>query len=87
MHRIVSIVLLFASLSLTSPLVLAININKADAAAIAEELKGIGKAKAKAIVKEREKHGPFKNSADLIARVKGIGPATVKKNEGKLQFK
>jgi competence protein ComEA len=56
-----------------------ININTADAAAIAASLNGIGESKARAIVDYREKHGPFK-SADELVNVKGVGLKTVEKN-------
>lgn len=56
-----------------------VNINTADAAAIAASLNGIGDAKAKAIVEYRQKNGPFK-SADELVNVKGIGLKTVEKN-------
>lgn len=36
-------------------------------------IKGIGPAKAKAILDERQAHGPFKDASDLSARVKGLG--------------
>jgi competence protein ComEA len=49
-----------------------ININTASASELTA-LKGIGEAKAKAIVEYREKNGPFK-SVDDLAEVKGIGP-------------
>jgi competence protein ComEA len=48
-----------------------LNINTASAADLAG-LKGIGDAKAKAIVQYREKNGPFKSVEDL-RQVKGIG--------------
>ncbi|HEY4372711.1 MAG TPA: helix-hairpin-helix domain-containing protein [Burkholderiales bacterium] len=54
----------------------AVDLNTADQTAI-DGLKGIGPVKAKAIVDERKKNGPFKNIDDVQARVKGIGPATV----------
>lgn len=41
-----------------------------------EAVKGIGPAKAKAIVDHRAKHGPFK-SVDDLASVKGFGKASV----------
>lgn len=47
------------------------NINHVDAATLAT-LKGIGPAKARAIVEERERNGPFIDAFDLT-RVKGIG--------------
>jgi competence protein ComEA len=57
-----------------------VNINTADAATIASALDGIGLSKAKAIVAFREEHGPFK-SIDDLTQVKGIGPATLKRNQ------
>lgn len=52
-----------------------ININNATAVEL-EELPGIGPARAGAIVREREKNGPFRQVEDL-ARVSGIGSKTV----------
>ena len=62
-----------------------VNINKADAATIAASLDGVGKAKAEAIVAWRDAHGPFKTLDDL-RQVKGMGPATLKRNENAIQF-
>ena len=56
-----------------------VNINTADAETISAELKGVGLAKAKAIVEYRKKHGPFR-SADDLSLVKGIGERTVEIN-------
>lgn len=56
-----------------------VDINTADAATIAAELKGVGMSKAEAIVEYREKYGPFKSPADL-SLVKGIGDRTVELN-------
>ncbi|MBQ4854179.1 helix-hairpin-helix domain-containing protein [Rhodanobacter sp. B2A1Ga4] len=56
-----------------------VNINQADAAAIAKSLDGIGPARAEAIVAWREAHGPFKKADDL-KHVKGIGKATIERN-------
>lgn len=56
-----------------------VDINKADASTIAKELKGIGPAKAKAIVEYREKNGAFKNVDDLL-KVKGIGAKMLEQN-------
>ncbi len=55
-----------------------VDINKADAATISAEVKGIGPAKAKAIVEYRRKHGPFR-SVDDLSLVKGIGEKTVER--------
>jgi competence protein ComEA len=52
-----------------------ININTADEAGLMT-LKGIGEAKAKAIIEHRQKNGPFKTVDDL-ANVKGIGDKTL----------
>ncbi|MES1189907.1 MAG: helix-hairpin-helix domain-containing protein [Steroidobacter sp.] len=49
-----------------------VDINRADAATIAKELKGVGPAKAKAIVDYRTAHGAFK-SVDELRNVHGIG--------------
>lgn len=48
-----------------------LDINTASAGEL-DELKGIGPAKAAAIVADREANGPFRSTSDLL-RVKGIG--------------
>jgi len=58
-----------------------IDINKADAAAIAAALKGVGLKKAEAIVQYRKDYGPF-HDAEELTEVKGIGPSILKKNLG-----
>lgn len=69
-------------LTLLSPNVFAtpININTAEAQAIADSLTGIGIKKAEAIVEYRKANGPFKTVEDL-AKVQGIGEKTVEKNK------
>lgn len=52
-----------------------IRVNSADEETLAR-LPGIGPAKARAIVEDRNAHGPFQDLADL-GRVRGIGPATL----------
>jgi competence protein ComEA len=52
----------------------AVDINNANSDAL-RGIKGIGPAKAKAILDEREAHGPFK----LSKRVKGMGGKTVER--------
>lgn len=61
-----------------------VDVNTADAETISEELKGVGLAKAQAIVEYRKKHGPFRN-ADELALVKGIGERTVEMNRGEIK--
>ena len=56
-----------------------VNVNTADATALAKALNGIGPAKAKAIVSYREKNGPFK-SVDQLAMVEGITQKLIDKN-------
>jgi competence protein ComEA len=61
-----------------------VNVNTADAETISAELKGVGMAKAKAIVEYRKKHGPFQ-SADDLSLVKGIGERTVELNRSDIK--
>lgn len=42
-------------------------------------IKGIGPARAKAILDERDARGPFKSADDLASRVKGMGGHTVER--------
>ena len=60
-----------------------VNVNTADAETIAKALNGVGLAKAQAIVEFREANGRF-NDANELTRVKGIGEATVRRNEGRI---
>src|SRR3546814_20690716 len=60
-----------------------VNINTADATAIADTLTGVGQSKAEAIVTYRKAHGAFK-SADQLASVKGIGLKLVEKNRDRI---
>ena len=62
-----------------------VNINTADATALAKSLNGIGPAKAKAIVSYREKNGPFK-SVDQLAMVEGITQKLIDKNRADLRL-
>lgn len=64
----------------------AVNINSADAKTLAKELKGVGAAKAEAIVKYRTEKGPFK-SVDELKKVEGIGEATFETNKANLKLK
>lgn len=75
--------LVFGSLLLGAPgLVLAaapVDINTADAATLAAVIKGVGQAKAEAIVAFRDKNGPFR-SIEELSLVQGIGERTVEQN-------
>ena len=62
-----------------------VNVNTADAATIAASLDGVGMTKAQAIVTYRKAHGAFK-SANQLASVKGIGPATLKRNSSAIRL-
>ncbi len=62
-----------------------VNINQASAQEIADLLKGIGLKKAQAIVDYRDQQGPFQ-SAEELAKVKGIGMATVEKNRTRIEL-
>ena len=64
----------------------AVNINTADVAALADGLKGVGHAKAEAIIAYRKEHGPFK-SADQLAEVKGIGDKLMQQNHDRIVVK
>lgn len=81
-----AIILTIASLSLaveatqlTTEQVVQLDINVADATAIAAALDGVGLIKAKEIVAYREMFGNFR-SIDELMEVQGIGPATIEKN-------
>lgn len=56
-----------------------VDINTADAETLARELKGIGPARAEAIIAWREANGPFKAPEDLVL-VQGIGERVLEDN-------
>ena len=87
MEKVMKKVLLTAvtSLVLFSQALFAVNINTADAAAIAEELNGIGTKKAQAIIDYRVANGNFK-TIESLTEVKGIGLKTVEKNRDLIQI-
>ena len=60
-----------------------VDINTADASALASAIDGVGEKKAATIVAYRDAHGPF-NNVDELAAVKGIGTATVDRNRQNL---
>ncbi|KVE22794.1 competence protein ComE [Burkholderia vietnamiensis] len=56
----------------------AVDVNTANENALVG-IRGIGPARAKAILDERGAHGPFKSADDLASRVKGMGGHTVER--------
>jgi competence protein ComEA len=61
-----------------------VDLNTADAATLARELKGIGEVRARAIVEHRTRNGPFR-SVDELALVKGIGSKVIATNRANLR--
>jgi competence protein ComEA len=78
---LVALALLIPALAWAGP----VDINSADAATLAKELTGIGRARAEAIVAYRTKNGPFK-SADDLALVKGIGQKVIDENRANIRL-
>lgn len=72
---LLSALLLFAVPAFAEP----VDINTANAVTLVKSMKGIGPAKAEAIVAYREANGPFRSVHDLT-RVKGVGKKTVEDN-------
>ena len=62
-----------------------VDVNTADAETIAQVLVGVGQSKAEAIVAYREENGRFEDLEEL-ARVRGIGEATIKRNESRISL-
>lgn len=56
-----------------------VDINTADAATLARELKGVGPARAEAIVAWRDANGPFRSPEDILL-VQGIGERVLEDN-------
>jgi competence protein ComEA len=63
-----------AALLIGSAALAAVDVNRADQATL-ESIKGVGTALSANILDERAK-APFRNWADLLARVKGMGSAS-----------
>lgn len=72
--------------SASRPAIQQVNINSADADALANTLVGVGPAKARSIVEWRKKNGPYKSVAAL-AEVKGIGPALIERNKDRIRLR
>jgi competence protein ComEA len=69
----------YAQEAATEPVAASVNINAADAQAMAAGLTGVGESRAMEIVRYREAYGPF-SSVEELAEVKGIGKSTLEKN-------
>lgn len=85
MLRNLGMVLLSIALLLPAGATIAatVNINTADADALAKHIIGVGPRRADAIINYRKSHGPFKNAQELT-KVKGIGQKLVTKNLAKI---
>lgn len=81
MNKLTLVALLLGGL-IGLPAFAAVNINTATQSEL-EAVKGLGPAKAKAIITYREAHGNFK-SLDDLDNVKGFGSASVGKLKGEL---
>lgn len=62
-----------------------VNINSANVEQLAQQLSGIGKKKAEAIIAYREQFGPFTDVEQLL-EVPGIGPSFLERNSTKLKM-
>lgn len=76
MNKLFKVLLVLSGL-VAFPVFAAVNINTATQSEL-EAVKGVGPAKAKAIVQYRETNGKFKN-VDELDNVKGFGKASVDK--------
>ena len=63
-----------------------VDINNANAEMLAQELEGIGPARARAIVAYRETNGAF-TSADQLLEVQGVGPRVLDINRDNIRLK
>lgn len=60
-----------------------VNINTADAQALAEAMNGVGLKRAEAIVEYRKENGPF-STVDELMQVQGVGEKTLEKSRERL---
>jgi len=56
----------------------AVDVNTGNEAAL-ESISGIGASKARAIVREREANGPYKDADDLATRISGLGTKSIER--------
>lgn len=91
---ILALLLLLVGVSMTSMPVAAdpaaeptrekvVNINTADASALAMILRGVGESRAREIIRHRETYGPFASPEELL-EVKGIGKSTLEQNRSRI---
>ncbi|MDH3647877.1 MAG: helix-hairpin-helix domain-containing protein [Gammaproteobacteria bacterium] len=76
-----ALIIALTSASMAGP----VNVNTADANTLANELNGIGHARARAIVAWRLEHGRFDSVEDL-QNVKGVGTKIIRMNQGNILF-
>lgn len=81
--RLCLLALGIASAAMSAPAAERLDVNTADAQALAETLTGVGDVRARAIVEHRERNGDFP-SVDALTDVDGVGPATLESNRGRL---
>jgi competence protein ComEA len=79
MYHLIKLVLSLALLVSMQVYADPVDINTADTSILADAIDGVGEKKAATIIAYRDAHGPF-NSVDELAKVKGIGAATVDRN-------
>ncbi len=82
-HIMASVILLAAGIVTAGE---PVNINTADAEALAAAINGVGIKKARDIVSFRQKNGPFESVNDLT-QVSGVGTQTVDKSRKNLTVK
>jgi len=83
MHYLSKLVFSLAMLVSMQVFAAQVDINTADASALASAIDGVGEKKAATIVAYRDANGPF-NNVDELAAVKGIGAATIDRNRQNL---
>ena len=82
--KMIRILFTFLLLSLTTYVCAdPVDINTADVQSLSKNIKGIGKAKAQAIIAYREKYGKFQLVNDLV-KVNGISLKMIDKNKAVL---
>jgi len=77
------VAVLFFSLFTALAWAAGVDINSADASALAEGINGVGEKRAAAIIEYREANGPFQ-SVDELTKVPGIGTKLLENNRENL---